>query len=79
LENVHFCSSSRNAKILTRDIHWVFRGLKFERDPGTIFRTYGAGREIGQKGTFCIICGSGDGKPRVCISWMVNWFNSWLV
>jgi hypothetical protein len=42
LENVHFCSSSRKAKILTTDIHCVFRGLKFETDA-----------EIGQKGAFC--------------------------
>jgi len=42
LQNVNFCLSSRNAKILTRGIHWVFRGLKFERDA-----------EIGQKGAFC--------------------------
>jgi hypothetical protein len=42
LENAHFCSSSRKAKILTAGIHRVFRGLKFEPDA-----------EIGQKGAFC--------------------------
>jgi hypothetical protein len=42
LHNVHFCSSSRKAKILTGGIRWVFRGLKFEPDA-----------EIGQKGTLC--------------------------
>jgi hypothetical protein len=26
--------------------------LKFEPDPSTIFRSYGAGAEIGQKGAF---------------------------
>ena len=42
LENVHLCSSSRKAKILTTGIHRVFRGLKSEPDV-----------EIGQKGAFC--------------------------
>jgi len=42
LKNVHFCSSSRKAIILTTGIHLVFRGLKFETDA-----------EIGQKGAFC--------------------------
>ena len=42
LKNVHFCSRSRKAKILTTVIHVVFRGLKSETDT-----------EIGQKGTFC--------------------------
>ena len=41
LKNVQFCSSSRKAKILTTDIHLVFRGLKSESDA-----------EIGQNGTF---------------------------
>jgi polysaccharide biosynthesis/export protein len=41
LKNIHFCSSSKKAKILTTDIHLVFRGLKFESD-----------KEIGQKGAF---------------------------
>ena len=41
-KNAHLCSSSRKAKILTPDIHWVFRGLKFESDI-----------DIGQKGAFC--------------------------
>jgi len=41
LENVHFCLSSRKAKILTTGIHRVFRGLQFETDA-----------EIGQKGVF---------------------------
>ena len=42
LKNVQFCSRLRKTKILTTDIHWVFRGLKFESD-----------EEIGQKGAFC--------------------------
>jgi predicted dehydrogenase len=42
LKNIHFCSSSRKAKILTTGIHGVFRGLKFGPDA-----------EIGQKGRFC--------------------------
>jgi hypothetical protein len=42
LKNVHFCSSSRKATILTTGIHLVFRGLQFETDA-----------EIGQKGAFC--------------------------
>jgi len=37
----NFCSISRNAIILTADIHVVFRGLKFEHDA-----------EIVQKGPF---------------------------
>jgi hypothetical protein len=41
LKNVQFCSISRKAKILTADIHQVFRELKSESDA-----------EIGQKGTF---------------------------
>jgi len=41
LKKIHFCSSSRKAKILTTDIHRVFRGLKFESDA-----------EIEQKGGF---------------------------
>jgi hypothetical protein len=40
-KNVQFCSSPRQAKILTTDIHEVFRGLKFESNAG-----------IGQKGIF---------------------------
>ncbi len=39
--NVQFCLSSRKTKILTADIHQVFRGSKFESDA-----------EIGQKGMF---------------------------
>ena len=42
LQNVQFCSSSRKAKILTREYNWIFRGLKFETDA-----------EFGQKGTLC--------------------------
>jgi hypothetical protein len=42
LKNIHFCSSSRKVEILTKGIHGVFRGLKFEPDA-----------EIGQKGRFC--------------------------
>ena len=38
-----FCSILRKAKILTADIHVVFRGLKFEPDT-----------EIGQKGPFLV-------------------------
>jgi hypothetical protein len=34
LKNVPFCSRPRKAKILTTDIHGVFRGLKFEPDTG---------------------------------------------
>ena len=41
LKNVQFCFRPRQAKILTTDIHRVFRGLKFEPNAG-----------IGQKGTF---------------------------
>jgi hypothetical protein len=41
LKNVQFCSSSRKTRILTTDIHGVFRGLKSEPDA-----------EMGQKGTF---------------------------
>jgi hypothetical protein len=41
LKNIHFCSSSRKAKILTTGIHGVFRGLKFKSDA-----------EIGLKGRF---------------------------
>lgn len=40
-QNVQFCPRSRKAKILTTDIHGVFRGLKFKPDA-----------EIGQKGAF---------------------------
>ena len=40
-QNVEFCSMSRNAKILTAGIYWIFRGLKFKHDA-----------EIGQKGMF---------------------------
>jgi type II secretion system protein I len=42
LKNIQFCPSSRKAKILTRGILLVFRGLKFEPDD-----------EIGQKGALC--------------------------
>jgi hypothetical protein len=42
LQNAHFCSSSRKAKILTTRIHLVFRGLKFEPDT-----------DMGQEGMFC--------------------------
>ena len=41
LKNVHFCSSSRKAIILSIGIYWVFRGLQFEPD-----------LKIGQKGAF---------------------------
>ena len=41
LKNVQFYSSPRQVKILTTDIHEVFRGLKFEPNAG-----------IGQKGIF---------------------------
>jgi hypothetical protein len=41
LKRIQFCSSSRRMKILTTDIHLVFRGLKSESDT-----------EIGQKGIF---------------------------
>ena len=42
LQNAQFCSRSRKTKILTRGIHLVFWGLKFESDA-----------DIGQKGVFC--------------------------
>ena len=32
LQNVQFRSRLRKTKTLTTDIHWVFRGLKFESD-----------------------------------------------
>jgi hypothetical protein len=41
LKIVQFCSSPRQVKILTTDIHLVFRGLKFEPNTG-----------IGQNGVF---------------------------
>jgi hypothetical protein len=41
LKDVQFCSNPRQAKILTTDIHGVFRGLKFEPNAG-----------IGQNGMF---------------------------
>ncbi len=51
LKNIHFCSSSRKAKILNTDIHdEVFRGLKFESDADTLVKHQ---RSIGQKGAFC--------------------------
>jgi len=40
-KKANFWSKSRKEKILTADIHLVFRGLKFEPDT-----------EIGQKGFF---------------------------
>jgi hypothetical protein len=41
LKNNHFLSVSRKEKILTADIHRVFRGLQFFPDA-----------EVGQKGRF---------------------------
>jgi len=41
------------AKISTTGIYTIFRGLEFEPDPSTIFRSYGADAEIGQNGAFC--------------------------
>jgi len=65
LKNVNFCLSSRKEIILTTpvrsvgptgqaEIHWVFRGLKFETDPrGIGYAFHRAGAEIEQKGAFC--------------------------
>ena len=36
MRNVQFGSSPRQAKILTTDIHEVFRGLKFEPNAGIV-------------------------------------------
>jgi hypothetical protein len=61
LENVHFCSSSRKAKILTTDIHYVFRGLQFETDA-----------EIGQKGAFCKGLRDMRRRGAFCLYWDSN-------
>ncbi|MFH1954333.1 MAG: hypothetical protein ABIL06_22285 [Pseudomonadota bacterium] len=47
LKNAQFLSRSRKAKISTTGIYLIFRGLKFEPDPSTIFRSYGADAEVG--------------------------------
>ena len=46
MKNVHFCSRSRKAKILTTGIHVVFRGLKSEPDAviGQISEDFEKGR-----------------------------------
>jgi len=54
----NFCSISRNAIILTADIHVVFRGLKFEHDA-----------EIVQKGPF--MTGNQNIPPLTEITWPV--------